>query len=178
MSLDGICWPPPVHLWVCLPPRWSTRVSFSTTALISGTCGTFWTLSWWSELWLPSRWRESLEVARCRWLRMTHGRESLPRHPVFVAGDFAPGSSALLTQAADVTVVPDASKHPLCRFSLLSFSVWSEQLLLRTATLSVNFSVVSLCISLSAATFFLCCSCGFCHCWGFPGMWWGKNFGH
>lgn len=49
---------------------------------------------------------------------------------------------------------------------------------LRKPVVSVNFSVVSLCISLYAATSFLCCSCGFYHCWGFPGMWWGKNFGH
>lgn len=42
----------------------------------------------------------------------------------------------------------------------------------------VNIAVISLCISLYAATSFLCCSCGFCHFWGFPGMWWGKNFGH
>lgn len=54
-----------------------------------------------------------------------------------VAGDFAPGSAALLTHAADVTVVPAASKHPLCRFTLLSFSVWSEQLLLRSLLISL-----------------------------------------
>lgn len=67
------------------------------------------------------------------WLMMTHCGKLFSQHTVLLLKTLTSGSSvqscSRLTETAYVTVIPDANKDPLWSFSLLSFSVWSDQLL-------------------------------------------------